>query len=116
VRRNRHPDLERRLGADAVHAQRREQANDTVRHAQGRLGERAVLTQVVSRQAVDAPRKPFEVASGDQPGEHDGGHGQRGEIARAQQRTLLGQCQHAVRMGGMLKGFHSLEYVANHSY
>jgi hypothetical protein len=29
---------------------------------------------------------------------------------------LPGQCQHAVRMGGMLMGFHSLEYVASCSY
>jgi hypothetical protein len=85
------PHFKRRLRADPMDAQRRQKADDALWHSKGCFCKRAVLAECAPRQAVDASGDSFEPACGDQSGERHRWEAVLCQIARAQQRPMLGQ-------------------------
>ncbi|MNY71494.1 hypothetical protein D3C86_2098480 [compost metagenome] len=69
--------------------QRRQQAHHAPRHAKSHFGQRPVLAERASRQAVDAAGDPFKLASRDQPAEDHCRQAMLSQIPCAQQRPTL---------------------------
>lgn len=80
---NRQPELERCLRANAMDAQRRQQAHHATRHAQGHFGQRSMLTERAPRQNVDAASDALELTGRDQSAEHRGRQTLLSHFARA---------------------------------
>lgn len=93
VGRKRQPDFKGCLGSDLVHAQGRQQTDDPAVDPDRGLGQRAMLTGNMARQAVDPSGHPLQPARLYQATEHDGRQPVRDHVACAQQRRCPRQGQ-----------------------